>query len=330
MKDFNELGRIEAIQELFEGTGYDAFEGGSIAPAPGAKVVTASRLLLEGIDFDLVYFPLKHLGYKAVALATGELYASLAEPVALRVILGLSAKLGMEQVRELWGGVVAAAKEFGFGSISLDLQPSRNGLTVAVSAAGEAPDYDAPAPASKDLLCVSGALGAAFLGLRVLERGRGAFDAGGEDRRELERYRMLVGSYLKPELPAGLPAALREAGIKPSAALFVDRGLADALLRLRRSTGLGAKVYADRIPFEGGSFELGKTLDLDPVFAAMNGGDDCRILLAVPIGQYEKFRTDFQTFDIIGHLAQSDVGAVLVSPDGLEHPVSAPGWPQQD
>ena len=330
MKDFNELGRVEAITELFEGSGYGAFDGGSVAPAPGATVVTASRLLLEGIDFDLVYFPLKHLGYKAVALVAGELYAGLAEPRTLQVRLGLSAKLGMEQVRELWGGVVAAAHEFGFVSLSLDLQPSRNGLAVAVSAAGEAPAAEAPAPASKDLLCVSGALGAAFLGLRVLERGRGAFDAGSEDRQELERYRMLVGSYLKPELPVGLPAALREAGIKPSAAVFVDRGLADAMLRLRRSTGLGVKVYADRIPFEGGSFELGKTLDLDPVSAAMNGGDDCRVLLVIPLSYYEKFRTDFQTFDIIGHLAQSDAGAVLVSPDGLEHPVSDPGWPNEN
>lgn len=330
MQDFSQLGRVEAVKALFEGSGYSPFGPQAFSPAAGSRIVQAPRLLLEGIDFDLVYFPLKHLGYKAVALAVGELYAALAEPRTLSVNLGLSAKLGMEQVRELWSGVVAAAKEFGFGSIGLDLQPSQNGLSVAVSAAGECSLSPAPAPASKDLLCISGALGAAFLGLRVLERGRGRFDAGTEDRQELERYRMLVGSYLKPELPVGLPAALKEAGVSPAAALFVDRGLADALLRLRRSTGLGAKVYADHIPFEGGSFELGKTLDLDPVSAAMNGGDDCRILLVVPIAQYEKFRTDFQTFDIIGHLAQSDVGAVLVSPDGLEHPVSAPGWPKEE
>ena len=330
MQDFGQLGRVEAVKALFEGSGFEPFQAGAFSPAAGSSVLQASRMLLEGIDFNLVYFPLKHLGYKAVALATGELYAGLAEPRSLQVNLGLSAKLGMEQVRELWSGVVAAAGEFGFASLSLDLQPSQNGLSIAVSATGECKHSPTPAPASKDLLCISGALGAAFLGLRVLERGRGRFDAGNEDRRELERYRMLVGSYLKPELPVGLPAALKESGVSPSAALFVDRGLADALLRLRRSTGLGAKVYADHIPFEGGSFELGKILDLDPVSAAMNGGDDCRILLAVPIGQYEKFRADFQTFDIIGHLAQSDVGAVLVSPDGLEHPVSAPGWPKEN
>ena len=200
-----------------------------------------------------------------------------------------------------------------------------------MSAVGEAPAAQSPAPASKDLLCVSGALGAAYFGLRVLERGKSRFEAGtkGSDE-EMERYRMLVASYLRPELPAGLPSLLRDAGITPSASYFVDRGLADALLRLVSDTGLGAKVYADRVPFEGGSFELGKALDVDPVSAAMNGGDDCRVLLVVPIAQFEAFRRDFQTFDIIGHLAQSEVGAVLVSPDGLEHPVSAPGWNAKD
>ena len=330
MQDFDRLGRVEAIRELFEGSGYEPYADCDFTPAAGERVVNASRMLLEGIDFSLIYFPLKHLGYKSVALATGELYGGLASPRTLSVKLGISAKLGFSHIKELWDGIVTAAKEFEYSKLSLDLQPSHNGLSISVSAVGTRGVGESPAPASKDLLCVSGALGAAYLGLQVLERGRSRFERGEENKEEMEKYRMLVGSYLHPELPAGLPAALAGDGITPSAACFADRGLADALLRLVRSTGLGAKVYADRIPFEGGSFELGKTLDMDPVSAAMNGGDDCRVLLAVPIAQYEAFRRNFQTFDIIGHLAQSDVGAVLVSPDGLEHPVSAPGWNTSD
>lgn len=330
MQDFDRLGRVEAIRELFRGSGYEPFADCAFVPAAGERVASASRLLLEGIDFSLVYFPLKHLGYKSIALATGDLYGSLASPRTLCVKLGISAKLGFSQIKELWEGVLAAAREFEYCTITLDLQPSRNGLSISVSASGARGVGESPAPESKDLLCVSGALGAAYLGLQVLERGRSRFERGEEDKEEMEKYRMLVGSYLHPELPAGLPAALAGDGITPSAACLVDRGLADALLRLVHSTGLGAKVYADRIPFEGGSFELGKTLDIDPVSAAMNGGDDCRVLLAVPLAQYESFRRNFQTFDIIGHLAQSDVGAVLVSPDGLEHPVSAPGWNTPD
>lgn len=331
MQDFAQLGRREAIRLLFEGSPFKPFEHSSFTPEAGQKVVGASRMLLEGIDFDLVYFPLKHLGYKSVVAVTGELYAGLASPRTLAVTLGLSAKLGFDQVKELFGGALSAAGEFGYKAVSLDLQPSRNGLSISVSAMGAAADGERPAAASKDLLCVSGALGAAYCGLQLLERGKSRFDQGaGAPQEDLERYRMLVASYLKPELPAGLPEALAESEVTPSAALFVDRGLADALLRVVSATGLGAKVYADKIPFEAGSFALGKEMNFDPVSAAMNGGEDCRVLLAVPISQFEKFRHDFQAFDIIGHLAQADVGAVLVTPDGIEHRVSAPGWPTED
>ena len=311
MQDFGQLGRREAIRQLFEGTPFEPFR--PALTEGGSRCLNASRLLLEGIDFDLIYFPLKHLGYKSVAAVTGELYAGLASPATLKIALGVSAKLGFDRIKELWSGVVSAAQEFGYKSLGLELQPSLSGLSISVSATGTLSGSERPVPASKDLLCVSGALGAAYLGLQVLERGKAAFEKGSENKEEV-----------------GLPEALAEAGIKPSAAYFVDRGLADALLKLVGDTGLGAKVYADRIPFEGGSFELGKALDIDPVSAAMNGGEDYRILLAVPMSCYESFRHDFQTFDIIGHLAQSDVGAVLVSPDGLEHPVSAPGWSTTD
>jgi len=331
---FSDLGRTEAIRQLFEGTGFRPFgEPLCFEAAPQARILSASALLLEGIDFDLVYFPLQHLGRKAVLKVTGELYASLAAPETLSVQLGISAKLDFPQVQELWSGVVAAAREHGYSQLALDLQPSRNGLTLSLAATGRhsaAVAAARTAAQSKDLLCVSGALGAAYLGLQVLERERRRFEAGSTDHRELERYKMLAGSYLRPEISPDWAARLIDGKIFPPMGYFVTRGLADALLRLQRDCGLGAKVYADKIPFEGGSFELGKALDIDPVSAAMNGGDDYRLLYVVPISRYERFRTDFQTFDIIGHLARPEAGVVLVSPDGLEHPVSAPGWkPQQ-
>ena len=327
---FAEMGRVEAVRQLFEGTGFRPFgEPLWLEAKPQECITTASALLLEGIDFNLVYFPLKHLGRKAVLRTVGELHAVMARPEMLSVQLGVSAKLDFPQVKELWSGIVVAAKEQGFKHLSLDLQPSRNGLAIAVAAIGRhsaAVSAARPQARSKDLVCVSGALGAAFLGLQVLERERLKFEQGGSDPQALEQYRMLVGAYLRPELDPRTPVQLEESGVSPSFGYFVTRGLADALLRLRRDSGLGAKVYADKIPFEGGSFALGKELDLDPVSAAMNGGDDYKLLFVVPIAQYERFRKDFQTFDIIGHLAQPEVGAVLVSPDGLEHPVSAPGW----
>ena len=332
-RTFAELGRVEAIRQLFEGTPYGPFEEPLWFEAkPQECITTASGLLLEGIDFNLVYFPLGHLGRKAVLRVSGELYAVMAHPETLSVQLGISAKLDFEQVRELWKGIASAAQENGYKHVSLDLQPSRNGLSIALAATGRhsaAVSTARPKAQSKDLIAVSGRLGAAFLGLQVLERERLKFEQGGTDRTALEEHRMLVGAYLKPELSPNLAAQLEEEKLCPAYGYFLSRGLADGLLRLCRDSGLGAKVYADKIPFEAGSFALGKELDIDPLSAAMNGGDDCQLLYVIPLAQYERFRTDFQTFDIIGHLAQPDAGAVLVSPDGLEHPVSAPGWNKQ-
>ena len=331
-ESFSEIGRIEAIDQLYRLSAYSPVPGLSYSSQKGGKVTTASRMYLEGIDFNLVYFPLKHLGYKSVVGVVGELYAALAHPKLLSVVLGVSAKLDFPQIKELWMGITVAAKEHGFEAVALDLQPSNNGLYLSLSATGECSqltDKRRLAAHSKDLICVSGSLGAAFLGLQVLERGLKEFQDKGTQP-DMSQYKMLVGDYLRPELDASVVSRLEEEEIYPSYAYFVTRGLSDALKRLSRDSGLGAKVYADKIPFEGNSFQLGKELDMDPVSAAMNGGDDCRLLVVVPILHLEKFRREFQTFDIIGHLAQPEVGTVLVTPEGVEFPVKAQGWPEPE
>ena len=284
---FSDLGRVGAIEKLYEGTPWRPFSGATFTPKDGAKVVSVSRTFIEGIDFNLVYFPLQHLGGKSVTAVSGALCAAFARPCTLSVRLGISAKLDFEQVQQLWSGIASVAREDGYAAVDLDLAPSPNGLTVSVSATGETVLQTA-APQSKDVLCISGRLGSSYLGLQVLERESKQFDASGS----------------QPSL----------------------EGLADAVRTAVRDTGWGAKVYADRIPFEGNSFDLGRELGLDTISAAMNGGDDFRLLLSVPILQAENFRRDFQTFDVIGHLAQSDVGAVLVAPDGMEYPMKAQGW----
>ena len=384
---FADIGKVEAIRRLYAES---PFKQPAVAreetPSKGGMLTHASVLLLEGIDFDLVYFPLKHLGYKSVVAVSGELLAALAHPRTLSVVLGISAKLDFAQIRQVWGGIVAGAREFGYKAVDLDLKPSRNGLTVSVSAVGLTDlltERRRPAPKSKDLLCVSGNLGAAYLGLRLLEAEKKIFDASGAPSAapgvasdaltggaasdapgvasdaltggtasdapgvasaapaggtasaasaggapRLETYRMIVGAYLKPELPAGVVGNLEEAEIYPTAGCLITHGLADAVKRLCQETGLGAKIYADRIPFEGNSFQLGRELDVDPIAAAMNGGDDFKLFFAVPILQLEKFRRDFQTFDIIGHLADPSVGQTLVLPEGAELPLRAPGWPE--
>lgn len=332
--EFSELGRVEATRLLFEGSGFAPFEEPLFyRTREGDCISTATRLFSEGVDFNLVYFPLKHLGYKCVVGVTGELYAVMSCPATLSIVIGISSKLDFEQIRELWGGVVTAAKEYGYKSLSLELQPSQNGLYISLAASGVTEKLICtrrPKAKSKDLVCVSGSLGAAFLGMQVLEREKGRFESGSSDKTEMEKYRMLVGSYLKPELSASLLSHLKDSGITPSYGYFITKGLADAVLRLSRDSGLGVKIYADKIPFEGGSFEFGKLCDIDPISAAMNGGEDYRLLFTIPILELEHFRRDFQTFDIIGHLALSDVGSVLLTPEGVELPLKAQGWRMED
>lgn len=326
--NFADIGRIEAIKRLYENTPYKPFAVSSFETSQSVYLTTQSRLFSEGVDFSLVYFPLKHLGYKCTVAVIGELFACLSHPKVLDVRLGVSSKLDFSHIQELWEGIVSAAKEFSVESVSLDLVPSKNGLNIAVSATGQTLmkiENSRPKPQSKDLICVSGNLGGAYLGMRLLEKERERFEKEGTQP-DLEKYKMIVGEYLKPSLNPGVLDHFDETGILPSAGYLITRGLSDCIKQLVRDTGLGAKVYAQMVPFEGNSFALGKELEIDTFSAALNGGEDYRLLFTIPISKTEEFRRNFQTFDIIGHLALPDVGAVIVTPEGVELPLKAQGW----
>lgn len=328
---FSDLGRVEAIARLYEGTPFKPFKTGYFETSGKCFVSSQSRTFIEGIDFDLTYFPLKHLGYKCVTAVTGELYAEFSFPRTMDVRLGISAKLDFQHIQEIWQGIVTAAKEHGYKDVTLDLVPSPNGLTVSVSAIGETSQLTAkrrPAPKSMDLICVSDNLGAAYLGFQILEREKRRFEESGDAKAQpdLDAYRNLVGAYLKPQINPQTVKLMEDAEILPSFGYLVTRGLADSVKRLVRDSGLGAKIYVDKLPFAGRTFDLGKELNIDPISAALNGGEDYRLLFTIPIGKHDKFRHDFQTFDIIGHLAKPEVGAVIVTPDGVELPMKAQGW----
>lgn len=328
---FSDLGRVEAIARLYEGTPFKPFKTGYFETSGKCFISSQSRTFIEGIDFDLTYFPLKHLGYKCVTAVTGELYAEFSFPRTMDVRLGISAKLDFQHIQEIWQGIVTAAKEHGYKDVTLDLVPSPNGLTVSVSVIGETSQLTAkrrPAPKSMDLICVSDNLGAAYLGFQILEREKRRFEESGDAKAQpdLDAYKNLVGAYLKPQINPQTVKLMEDAEILPSFGYLVTRGLADSVKRLVRDSGLGAKIYVDKLPFAGRTFDLGKELNIDPISAALNGGEDYRLLFTIPIGKHDKFRHDFQTFDIIGHLAKPEVGAVIVTPDGVELPMKAQGW----
>ena len=328
---FSDLGRVEAIAKLYEGTPYKPFQSSWFETSGKSCITTHSRTFLEGIDFDLVYFPLKHLGYKCVTAVTGELYVEFSHPRTLDIRLGISSKLDFKHIKDVWEGVVTAAREHGYSKVSLDLVPSPNGLAVSVTGTGETSLLMAkrrPAAKSMDLICVSDNLGAAFMGFQILEREKRNFEKSGDAKAQpkLDEYKHLIGAYLKPQINPQTIKQMEDAEIMPSFGYLVNRGLADAVRRLVRDSGMGAKIYVDKLPFAGKTFELGKELDIDPMSAALNGGEDYRMLFTIPIGKHDKFRHDFQTFDIIGHLAKPEVGAALVTPDGVEIPMKAQGW----
>lgn len=331
-KNFSDIGKIEAIKLLFEESPFKQADGTSyLCGEKGGVIRTASKLWLEGIDFDLTYFPLKHLGYKSVVGTVGEIYASLARPQSISVRLGISAKLDLPQVSELWNGICTATEEHHIKRADLDLIPSRNGLAISIVISGTtSPEVaeNRKSASSKDLICISGNVGASFLGMSLLEQEKKKFEKAGEltGQPDLEKYKMLVASYLKPEIDPDIVSLLGDSGITPPYGYLVNRGLADAARRLNRDSGLGVKLYTDKIPFEGNSFEVGKKMNIDPVSAALKGGDDYRLMFVIPMSAYETFRHDFQTFSIIGHLAQPEVGTVLVTHEGVELPVHAQGW----
>ena len=335
-KNFSDIGKVEAIRLLMESSPFRQTDGTAfLSGEKGSVIRTASRIWLEGIDFDLTYFPLKHLGYKCVIGTVGELYASMARPQSISVRLGISAKLDLPQISELWSGICSAAEEHNIKKADLDLIPSRNGLTISIVISGiESPEVSGNRKSanSKDLVCISGNVGAAFLGMSILETEKKKFEKDGSlsGQPDIERYKMLVGAYLKPEINPDIVGQLGDSGIIPAYGYLVSRGLADAVKRLNRDSGLGVKIYTDKIPFEGNSFEAGRRLDIDPVSAALNGGDDFRLLYVIPMSMYETFRHDFQTFSIIGHMARPEVGAVIVTPEGAELPVHAQGWPKEE
>lgn len=322
MDTFKELGTAGAIRKLYEGSGFNVCTHPWFEFSGNGYCITTSCVLLEGIDFDLTFFPFKHLGYKAVLKATGELYSVIATPRVLKVVIGVSSKLDYPEVAQIWEGVVGAARKFGYRDVALELVPSLTGLSISVSASGEDTKENAaarPIAKSMDLICISNNVGASFLGQQILQSSKSL----GEKERSarLEKYRQLVGAYLHPEFSEHTLEALSESGVMPSFGYFCAGSLGSTVQTLCAQSGLGAKIYVDKLPFAGGSIDAAKELGLDPVQAAMKGGDDCCLLYTVPIGSHETFRHDFQSWDVIGHLAKPEVGAVLVSPDGLEHQI---------
>ena len=327
--ELSSIGKVNAINQLFEGTKYT--NEPSVAFTKRASKCHAHSVLLEGVDYDLVYTPLKHLGYKAVLSVIGEIYAKLHSPYSLSVKLGLSSRFCFEDIQELWKGILAASEEHGVEHLALDLIPSVNGLCISLSAVGlQKEKLIASLPQSKnmDLICLTGDVGAAYMGLHVLEREKAAFIKSKEKemKPQMGKYKYILESYLSPQIKPEILERFFEEKIYPAKGYFVTKGLGSAILQLTQETGFGAKVYLERLPISSRTFAMAEEINMDAITAAMNGGDDYKFIFTIPIEKHEEMLRDFQDYDVIGHLAQPEVGAALVTPEGAEIPIHAQGF----
>lgn len=311
--NFSDIGKEIAIERLFEGSGYS--NSGDFTLKNGQ---TLHKIMLEGVDFDLIYTPLKHLGYKAALSIIGDAYANMTTPKHLSIVLGISAKFYFEDISDLWCGFLACAKEFEIEDVTLDLVPSINGLCISMSLMSQIYPIKKSTPKSMDLICLSGNLGAAYMGLHVLEREKVAFSSKDAVQPNLEKYKYLLQQYLSPSIKKDTLKRVKEYKLEPSSAYFMTQSLASTIKKIEKKSKLGVKLYIDRLPIASETFQMSEELNIDAITAAINGGEDYRFLFVVPIEKHSIVHKEFPDFDVIGHLAQPETGRVLVTPEGAE------------
>lgn len=289
--------------------------------------ISSTALLLEGIHFSLVYFPLSHLGYKAAISAIAGVYSGGGTPEQLTVSLGIGTRHKIDDIEMITEGLALACKNHSLKINGISLETSLTGLTIAVTSTGRPGSYAdrAAAPSGTDLLCVTGDLGGAWAGLHILERERKVFEESGGAQPQLDRYSYIIEKQLKPEFPAALISSLAGQGITPTSITVTSEGLASDTITLCRNAGVGCIVYADRLPVAAETKDAAGEMNLEPVIGALNGGDDFELLFTIPVTQHSLIE-NMEGVTVIGHITPSGEGCNLSLGDGSLTRLMAPGW----
>lgn len=290
-------------------------------------ILVTTDLLLEGVHFDLTYVPLKHLGYKSAIVNFSDVYAMNGTPRQITVSLGISKRFTVEHIEELFAGIRLACEIYGVDLVGGDTTSSRQGLVISITCIGEAPaDKVVSRSGAKDtdLICVSGDLGAAYMGLQLLEREKIA-SAGQKDFiPKFEGKEYLVERQLKPEARRDIIEELAKAGIVPTAMMDVSDGLSSELLHICKQSNVGCRVYEDRIPIDYQTAIMAEELGMNLVTAALNGGEDYELLFTVPLHYHEQIEK-LPGVKLIGHITKADLGCAMITRDGTEIPLRAQG-----
>ncbi len=332
LADYGEFGLIEHLTKNFEihnsltlkGIGDDA---AVIDPAGKLQVLTTD-LLLEGIHFDLMYVPLKHLGYKAVVVNLSDLCAMNADPKQITVSIGVSNRFSVEALEELYEGIFAACERYQVDLVGGDTSASKQGLVISVTALGEGVEdtlcYRSGARPG-DLICVSGDLGGAYIGLQMLEREKQVYLQHPGVQPTLDGKAYVVGRQLRPEARVDIVALLREQGIKPTAMIDVSDGLSSDLLHLCHRSDTGALVEEAAVPIHAETYEQAVLFNMDPINTALNGGEDYELLFTVR-PEDRKLVEGLADVSIIGEMTETRAGVKLLTKGGNRHELVAGGW----
>ncbi len=334
--EFTTLGEFGLIKHLTEhveiynessikGIGDDA----AVIKYNGEKhTLVSTDMLVEGVHFDLTYVPLKHLGYKSIIVNLSDICAMNGTPKQVTVSIAASNRFSVEALEELYAGMIFACKKYNVDLVGGDTTSSTSGLIISVTVIGEANKEDIVyrnGAKEKDLLCVSGDLGGAYMGLQVLEREKFVFKDNPNIQPDLVGNDYILERQLKPEARVDVVEILKNIGIKPTSMIDVSDGLASEIMHICSQSDLGCELYEDKIPLDPQTFERAREFNLDPTVCALNGGEDYELLFTIPMSDYDKIK-NVPVFTVIGHMTAKASGINLIAKAGTSHPITAQGW----
>jgi thiamine-monophosphate kinase len=327
-----EFGLIEHLTKNNEirqaGTLLSIGDDAAVIDQFGKQSVLSSDMLVEGVHFDLIYTPLKHLGYKSVVVNLSDICAMNATPTHIILNIGISNRFSVEALEEFYEGVYIACAQYNVDLIGGDTVSSKAGLIISVTAVGEVtPDTFVTWKGAQknDLLCVSGDLGGAYLGLQLLEREKKIFLEHKDVPPNLEDRAYVTGRLLKPEARVDIIEWLAQQEIVPTAMMDISDGLSSELLHICKQSEVGCVLYEDKIPFHDETREVAYQFEMDPTACALSGGEDYELLFTVKPEAYDKLRLSEQ-ISVVGYITEASEGAHLISRKGNKHKLTAQGW----
>ncbi len=336
LTNISELGEFGLIDELTKdiktknkstvvGIGDDA----AVLNYPEGKQILVSKdLLIEGVHFDMTFMPLKHLGYKSAVVNFSDMAAKNGKPKQMIVGLGVSSKFSLEALKEIYSGMKMACEKYGVDFVGGDTTSSTHGLFISVTVIGEANEKEVvyrSGAKPNDLLCVSGDLGGAYMGLLVLEREKRAFHANPKMQPELEGHDYILQRQLKPEARVDIVDALKKAKILPTSMIDISDGLASEVLHICKASDTGCVIDEEKIPIDQSTFEMAKKFKIVPTVAAMNGGEDYELLFTIDQNDYEKIKA-IDEVSIVGYITDKAEGQRLITNDNQSFDIEAQGW----